>query len=288
MKLLIHYNEFINYQLSAGNSPATVDYYKYCLVPFVDFFNDRELNKDNFMKYAIKLRNKNINSVSVRSYSKGIKSFLSWLYNENHTIINLSNLYLLPKQEKKEINILNDYEIIKLFNYFNLNTHLGLRNYCIIGLMYDCGLRKSEVINLKLLDIDTIHGTLLINGKGNKQRIVPIGKQLLNKINHYLKIYGCSTTHCIFSTNQNKPITQSAINRLFKTLKTKLNINRLHPHLLRHTFATHYLINGGNINSLQKILGHSDIETVQIYLHIVNNQIINQFSQFSPLDTLIN
>ncbi len=155
--------------------------------------------------------------------------------------------------------------------------------------MLDSGLRKSEVVRLEVSDVHILEGYIIVNGKGNKQRIVPLGnntkKYLIKYISQRPKNVDCSA---LFLTNQNAPITKTVIDRMFRTLKSRQDLltPRIHAHLLRHTFATNYLENGGNIYSLQLILGHTSLEMEKKYVHLTQSKTVVNFKNYSPLDNL--
>lgn len=281
--------EFIKYQIVKGNSKNTVEYYKYALTPFMDYFgndfNIEDFNKSNLRDYSVILRSRDLSSQSIKSYSKGIKAFLSWLYTDGYTQYNLSLWFPLPKAKKMIIDILTDEESKQLFNSFDLSSIFGLRNYLMCALMFDSGLRKSEVVNLRIIDVHYKECYIIVNGKGDKQRIVPISHKLSLLLSGYCHSYLLSSNY-IFISRYGTPITTSTIDRLFKTLKTKLSIPRLHAHLLRHTFATRFLFNGGDLLTLQLILGHTGIDTCIIYLHLSQSMVNFSFSRFSPMDNL--
>lgn len=283
------FNEFIQYQYVKGNSEKTIEYYNYCIRPMIVYFGSEfdieEFNKDNLRNYAVRLRKTGICSNTLKTYSKGVKAFLSYLYNENYTASNCSSLYLLPKAQRKFIDILTDCEIIHLLNSIDTKTELGKRNYLICCLALGSGLRKSEIINIRIDNFRVNEGYMVVTGKGDKQRRVPFGLTAKNAFKAYL---GASNRKGnLFLTKQGKPMTESCIERIFKTLSKASLIGRLHCHLLRHTFATNYLIYGGNIYSLQSILGHSDLETVKLYLHLAESQAVYSFSEHSPLDNIL-
>lgn len=283
------FNEFMQYQYVKGNSEKTIEYYGYCIRPMIAHFGSefdvQRFNKDNLRNYAFQLRKTGICSNTMKTYSKGVKAFLSYLYNENYTALNCSSFYVLPKARRKFIDILTDREIIQLLSSIPTQTELGKRNYLICCLALGSGLRKSEIINIKTDDFRVNDGYMIVTGKGDKQRLVPFGSTTKNAFKAYL---GHSERKGnLFLTKQGTPITESCLERIFKTLAKTSGIRRLHCHLLRHTFATNYLIYGGNIYSLQAILGHSDLETVKIYLHLSESQAVYSFSEHSPLEHIL-
>ncbi len=294
MNMINSYNEFIITQKLRGNSPETIKYYYYCLMPLIEFvgfdLDTQNLTSQQIKKYIITLGEKDITTNSIKTYTKGIKCFLNWLYTEAYTNFNLSISLATPKAERKTINILTPIEVKKLFSLFDTKNYLELRNYCICALMLDSGLRKSEIVSLKINDLHIVEGYILVNGKGNKQRFVPIGFNSQKYLLKYISQRPLIVQHnFLFLTRDFKPISNGAISRLFRTLKaTKIGddnfTSRIHPHLLRHTFATSYLENGGNIYALQQILGHTSLDMVKKYVHLTTAKNVVNFKNFSPLD----
>lgn len=148
--------------------------------------------------------------------------------------------------------------------------------------MLDCGFRRSDIINLKTEDVKD--GYFILNGKGSKQRIVPYGDIVRELIEEYRRFK--YNREYFFVLEDGQRITANAVKMLFQRLKAKTGIKRLKPHLLRHTFATNYLYSGGNLEMLRLILGHTDISTTQIYLHLAETKRLLQVKHISYLDTL--
>lgn len=296
MTLSNTFQEFLITQELRGNSEKTVKYYSNCLSPMVNFIGGNievsSLSVKQLREYALNLKQRDISSNSFKTYLKGIKAFLNWLYSEEYTQINFSDKIELPKAKRKTIDVLTPQEIKVLFSLFDTKNYQGLRNYCICALMLDSGLRRSEIVSLKLSDVHISECYIIVNGKGDKQRIVPLGNYSRKHLIKYIsqRPYGI-TCDSLFLTRTFEPITDTVINRLFKTLKTtKVHdvplIPRIHPHLLRHTFATTYLENGGNIYSLQQILGHTTLDMVKKYVHLTQSKTVVNFKNYSPLDNL--
>ncbi len=274
-----------------GNSDKTIKYYGYCVNPLIDFLGkDFEIEKItilNLKQYVFSLQDKNIASNTIKSYVKGIKAFVSWLYKENYIFEDLSAKLALPKAEKKVINVLTDNEIKKLFSVFNTKTFVGIRNYCICALMLDSGLRKNEVVRMQLSDLHIAENYVIVKGKGNKQRIVPLGLKSQKYLVKYMVMRPAFVvSKALFLTKNYEPIKQGTIDKEFKKLKKVYLTRRIYPHLLRHTFATRYLENGGNIYALQQILGHSSLDMVQKYVHLTQSKNAVYFTNFSPLDNI--
>ncbi len=296
MNIDYSFKEFLITQQIKGNSKQTVAFYRNCVSPMIDFIGAKtdtaQLSIETLRKYALYLRERDITDNSYKTYIKGIKAYLHWLYEEEYTSVNFSEKLKLPKAQRKTIDVLTENEIKALFSSFNVKTMIGLRNYCICALMIDSGLRRSEVIRLKTTDLHIFEGYAIINGKGNKQRHVPLGNVSKKYLIKYMSLRPCDTdTESLFLTKQNTPIKNATIARVFKTVKaTKVGdvhlTRRIYPHLLRHTFATSYLENGGNIYALQQILGHTTLDMVKKYVHLTQTKTVVNFDKYSPLDNL--
>jgi len=153
--------------------------------------------------------------------------------------------------------------------------------------MLDSGLRMNEVTTLNMNAIHLAEGYIIVDGKGNKQRIVPIGLHTKKHLMKYSALRPADLEHDTFFLQVNTtPLENSTVKQLFRKLKIQSNIPRLKAHLLRHTFATRYLENGGDIYSLQVILGHTSLEMVKRYVHTTPLKIVRKYAVYSPMDTL--
>lgn len=282
-------NEFLIDQEIRGNSINTIDYYKRSLEYFMRFVTHEKVINDvkliNCKEYYIYLNQRDITTVSRQTYIRALRAFLTWCYNEGYIDVNISERFKLPRAQRKVIDVLTDDEINRLMNNFDLKTFLGLRNYCICALMLDSGLRLNEVVKLKIGSLHLSESYAIVDGKGNKQRFVPLGLNTKKALMKYLaRLPFLELQTPLFVSEELIPIDYDCVKTLFQRLKKQSNIPRLHAHLLRHTFATRYLENGGDIYSLQNILGHSTLEMVKKYVHLTSNKMIVNFYTLSPLD----
>jgi len=199
----------------------------------------------------------------------------------------IAQRFRLPKAQRKTIDVLTDEELRRLFACFDLRTMTGARNYAICALMLDSGLRLNEVVTLPIGAVHVAEGYAIVDGKGNKQRMVPLGLQSRRALIRYLgRVPTVEPKAPLFVKGDMIPLQQSTVKDLFRKLKTRAGIPRLRPHLLRHSFATRYLENGGDIYSLQQILGHTSLEMVKRYVHLIPSKTVVYFPRFSPLDNL--
>lgn len=292
MTVIDAYRLFMQEQQFRGNSKYTIEYYKRSLKMFLDFctpeLDIEELDIILFKSYQLYiLENRNINKISVRTYARAVKVFLRWLFFENYIDVNINKLQLM-RANKEVILPLSDKEVKQLLNIYSNSTFMNCRNKSIIMLMLDCGLRLGEIVNLQLDDIDFVNHYLVINGKGSKQRVVPFGSALSGQLAIYFDYRNSvsSVSSSVFLTQKNTSITHNTIKMLFARIKKIKGFARIYPHLLRHTFATNYIYNGGNLEVLRVLMGHSTINITQIYIHLAAQiSLINEKHQ-SHLDKL--
>ena len=172
----------------------------------------------------------------------------------------------LPLDDSVPKVVLYSDEVRKIDSCFDMLTEKGQRNYCMFHLMLDCGLRSQEVRHLRYEDIDRERNIIhILDSKGCKSRITLIPDFLIHEIDHYMLLRVRSSDMLFLSLRSNEPVTADSVKHLFSRLKKESGIKRLHAHLLRHTFATSYLIGGGNLEFLRVFMGHSDYNVTKIY-----------------------
>ena len=227
-------------------------------------------------------------SVTVQTYIRALRAFLSWCYLEGYIPENIPKKFRLPKAQKKKIDILTDSEVEQLFRCLSGRDFISIRNYCIVALMIDSGLRLNEVVTIRRDKIHIAEGYAIVNGKGNKERFVPLGLNSKRALLRYCAIVPNKEKETpLFVKDTLIPIKESTVKQLFRKLKSRSGIPRLHPHLLRHTFATRYIERGGDIYSLQSILGHTSLEMVKKYVHLIPSKTVVNFAVLSPLDNAL-
>ncbi|OGO77639.1 MAG: hypothetical protein A2Y23_11845 [Clostridiales bacterium GWB2_37_7] len=296
--------QFMIEQELKGNSPKTLKYYRRSLQYFIDYVGDKpilDITLLDLQQYALNIKNRPkyinhpfhpqgetpITTTSMQTYIRALRVFLSWLYNEEYISTEFNKKFRLPKATKKTVEVLTEKEIKTIFSSLNIRTVTGMRSACLCALMLDSGLRLGEAIGINIQDIDFSRGIIKVLGKGNKERIVPLGVQTRKHIIKYITKYrGMHDTDKLLMSIEGIPLSQNAVKQIFVRLREKTNIEKLHPHLLRHTFATNYLINGGDIFSLQQILGHTSLDMVKRYSHLSASFLMRQHKYNSPLDKL--
>lgn len=291
---------FLQEQKARGNTVKTCKDYKQYLTYFLNYCGDidiLEIDKNKILSYIVYLREKPknlghknkkvdknvfVSSCTIQTYVRHLRAFFTWCYENEYTEINLSDKFKLPKAKKELKKILTDGEISRIFLACK-NTDDSLRNILIISLMLYSGLRASEVVNIKKDSYNLDDNTLVVFGKGQKERIVPIGKKTDYYYRKYLKI---SKLHFprsdyLFFNWGKTPITYNTIRLMIDRVAKNSKVYRLHPHLLRHTFATRYLVKTkGDITSLKAILGHTSLKMVETYLHLAMEYSIGQYREF--------
>ncbi len=219
----------------------------------------------------------------------GLKSFFTFLLLENIITKNPCSLLETPRMGRKLPEVLSLKEIDNILNAINLATPEGHRNKAIIETLYSCGLRVSELTGLKLSDIFRKEGFIRITGKGDKQRIVPIGEKALHEIDLYvqhqrnkLKIYP-KDQDILFLNRRGKKLSRIMIFNIIKETALKANIKKnISPHTFRHSFASHLVEGGADLRAVQDMLGHESIMTTEIYTHLDRHYLKEEIFQFHP------
>ena len=291
MKLNELIDEFLRYLLiDKGYSNNTIESYKRDLLKFLEYNKNTSIdnitNKElkNYIKY---LNNNNLNEKSISRNISALKSFYKFLIINKYTKENPSDMLYIPKIQKNLPNTLSEEEIEKLLN-INLKDNFSYRNKAMLELMYGAGLRVSELINLKLQDIDFTEDIVRTFGKGSKERVIPIGEIASEYLKKYINNYRSSmlkryNSEYLFLNNHGKQMTRQGFFKIVKNIAKENGINKsFSPHTLRHSFASHLLKYGADLRTIQELLGHSDISTTQIYTHISNEELKKKYEDFHP------
>ncbi len=277
IQYLSEYLEFI--EIEKGLSSNTVNAYRRDLSGFLDFCIDKGImgveyiTRNHLNSYIIKLRSDNLNPRSVVRKIASLRGFFKWLSANEYINNNPASTLEQPKLPKRLPKVMSLQEIKEIF-HSDLNNQENL----VVELLYDCGLRVSELVNLKINDIDLKSKYIQCVGKGSKERLIPFGKKAKESINKYLKErenvvtkYNLQTKR-LFITNSGRLINRQDIYNFIRKLGEKIH-KHISPHTLRHTFATHLLENGADLRVVQELLGHSDVSTTQLYTHITKKRL---------------
>lgn len=291
MKEIINkFLDYIKYEKNYSNN--TIIGYQNHLELFINFLNNKNIKDINnvdyntIRSYINYLYEKKYNTKSICNHISSMRSFFKYLKNEeiikNNPMILIEN----PKLERKLPKYLYYEDIEKILNIPDINTDVGIRDALILELLYVTGIRISELVNIKLSDIDYNNKKIKITGKGNKQRIVMYGNKCSNLLDKYLKIRSNfiknNNDYLILGVKGNK-INDRVIRNIINSIALKANINiKISPHTFRHTFATHMLNEGADLRSVQELLGHENLSTTTIYTHVTNERLRNVYLHSHP------
>ena len=266
-------------------SPNTILSYKNNLNKFMIYFNNKDINsitKEDLKEYLFSLKKEKLSSKTISHQISVIRTFYKFLLINKYVSKDTSSILELPKVKKTIPTVMTPEEIDKLLD-IDLIDNYSYRNKAMLEIMYATGLRVSELISLKMNDIDLESCIIRTVGKGNKERIIPLGDYALK----YLKIYIYEYRNemmkqnihdYIFVNNHGKPMTRQGF---FKIIKKQADLKKIKtvisPHTIRHSFATHLLDHGADLRSIQEMLGHSNISTTQIYTHVSNKHLEDNY-----------
>jgi integrase/recombinase XerD len=282
-------------KIERGLSKNTVANYTFDLERLSKFLLENEIcispekiNEETIQQFIYSV-SKEVNARSQARIISGLKSFFSYMVFEDYRIDNPMELIEAPKIGRKLPDTLSVEDIDRLIAAIDLSTPEGERNKAILETLYSCGLRVSELVNLKISDLFFDEGFIKITGKGNKQRFVPIAsttKKYIELYKNNIRIHlniAKSFEDTLFLNRRGKQLTRAMIFTIIKNLAEKINLNKtISPHTLRHSFATHLLENGADLRSIQMMLGHESITTTEIYVHLDRKYLTQIMHTFHP------
>ena len=281
--LIDSYKDFLIYE--KGLSENTVSAY----ISDINKVSGQEeyFDIENFLPdtYLMRSNNKNYSGSTKKRIQSSINQFLKYLIDENYIAnIEINNVSIMF--EKKLPHILSPNEIDKLIDFYNHDLFISSRNKTIIDFMYSTGCRVSELINVEESDIDIEEAFVRLEGKGSKQRIVPLGSKVLINLESYLPLRNKdrkSKNNKLFISKSYKNLDRTAVFRIIKSTGVKAGIHKeLYPHILRHSAATHMLEGGCDLRTVQEFLGHSSVSTTQIYTKVTKAFLEEAFIESHP------
>ena len=292
--LIKHYADYLRLELSLSDN--SVEAYCHDVHLFLQYLEaeaiSTEINDitqdtiENFFAYLYDL---NIGASSQARILSGLKSFWRYLIQEDLAELDPTELISSPSMGRHLPEVLSYEEIQKMINSIDLSEPTGHRNKAMIEVMYCCGLRVSELINLQISDIYKKDGFLRILGKGSKERLVPIGKSSLKILYQYIE--GARKqispkpkyTDVVFLNSRGTGLTRQTVFLLVKELAARNGIKKtISPHTFRHSFATHLLEGGANLLAVQQMLGHASVSTTEIYTHITDDLLRETLLDYHP------
>ncbi len=294
MALIDQFLKFL--QFEKGLSKNTILAYRNDLIQYLSFIEKRGLNINNVTSNDIsdflwELKNNNLKSSSIYRKTSCIVQFHKFLIVEDVTHNDPIELLTRPKLYHKLPTVLTVEEVDKLLNFIPQKKVNDIRNKAMLELMYAAGLRVSEVINLKLEDLNLESRFIRIKGKGGKERIVPIGEKCVQAIKEWLNLrnkkfakkLSLENRNYVFISKLARPISRVEFWSQMKNYVRQVGIQKnVSPHTLRHSFATHMLKYGADLRIVQELLGHSDISTTQIYTQVDRQQLKSVHKKYHP------
>jgi integrase/recombinase XerC/integrase/recombinase XerD len=288
------------HNLTEGKSPATVKWYNDVLGLFIRWFEEEgrstalgDISEMDVREYILHLQERpgvrgKTSSHTVSNRVRAIRAFFAWLaragFSEDHLLKNLK----VPKTSERIVEPLTKEEVESIFARMNTKTMIGSRNTALLSLMLDTGIRLSETAGLVEGDVHIEDRYIKVMGKGSKERLVAFGAACQRALLDYLYRHRGQPAHqgvvSFFLSIDGYSLTIEAIKSLMDRLAVSSGITRLHPHLLRHTYATWFLLNGGDVFLLKQNLGHKTLAMVEYYIHMASRDVAIRSQSFSPLD----
>ena len=265
--------------IEKGLSKNTVSSYKNDISSFLSWLNNKQINYQqvsgkNINEFISNLFNSGLKSSSINRKISSIKHFYLFLSKKKIIKYSPADEIETPKQEKYLPISMSEDEVERLLSSPNSNRIIERRDKAMIEILYATGMRISELVNLKLTDVDFNRSVLKVFGKGSKERLVPYGEKAAEALDIYLRDRKRSDSKNVFLSNRGSQITRGAFWQRIKIYIKRENLkSSISPHTLRHAFATHLLNRGADLRSVQILLGHSDLSTTQIYTHIAKQRL---------------
>lgn len=258
------------------------------LVKYQEISDITYVDKSHINKYIASLKRANLSKQTIARKIIAIKEFHKFLYAEKITDEDAAKFIELPKPSKPLPVVLTKEEISKMLDSIQTDTPLGLRDKAMIETLYASGLRISELVNLKTADIHLREKYIVVVGKGNKERMVPLGDMATIALRNYLEkgrpyLSKKPGTTLFYNYQGNQISRQSLYKYIVKLAKENEIMKEISPHTIRHSFATHLLEGGTDLRIVQELLGHEDISTTQIYTHIDRSRLKDMYQNTHPL-----
>lgn len=237
-------------------------------------------------QFVAQQRTAGLSKVTVARRVASIRSFFRFMNREGYAQINPALGLVRPKQERRLPAFLSVEEAARLVEAPKGDDFTPARDRAILETLYSTGLRVSELVGLKVQDVDLIGGTLRTVGKGRKERIVPIGSYSVQAVRRYLKALNAEQSmpeRTLFQNQRHGPLTDRSVRRILNRYLARVSVTmRISPHALRHSFATHLLDRGADLRSVQELLGHSSLTTTQVYTHVTTERLKKVYQSAHP------
>ncbi|MDR2084976.1 MAG: site-specific tyrosine recombinase XerD [Bacteroidales bacterium] len=296
-----YFNSYSSYlKIERSFSDNTIESYLRDIRFFLQFINEkyseiniRDIDSNIISEYLIIVNEEKKSKRTQSRIISSLRSFFKYLRLEKLVQESPMDMIELPQQDRKLPDVLNLEDINKIIDSIDLSNPNGQRNKAIIEMLYSCGLRVSELINLRISDIDKDSMFIKVKGKGNKERLVPLGKTALKQINLYFDNYRIhispvkNAEDILFLNRGGGKLSREMIFIIVKELTDKAGIKKnVSPHTFRHSFATHMIQRGADIRIVQDMLGHESILTTEIYTHIDKQHLRDAVDKYHPFNDL--
>ena len=266
----------------------TISSYKRDLLKFTSFLIDKEVSDykmvypDTLNMFVMELRHSNTSGKSIKRYLSSIRVFFAFLKKIGEVETNPALLIKTPKVER-ELPKTIDFDDLKKMMTINSTLYKELRSVLMIELLYSCALRVSELVGINLEDIDMNEGFVKVMGKGNKARFSPMGQTTIDVLKRYIKQRPNCNSDALFINQKNTRISTRTVQNVVKkrALQVGVSIN-VHPHMLRHAAATHFLQSSHDLRTVQEFLGHKSIKSTQVYTHLDFLELSKVYDEFHP------
>lgn len=300
MELDAAIEEYMVYlRIERGSASSTLNNYAYDLNLYSEFLHERnivedaEVKKSDIVDFQVDMAHRGFSPSTIKRRLSAIKGLHKFLVREGYTSANPADDLHLPKNVEKLPDVLSVDTVFRLLGSCNEKDAIGLRDRAILEVLYGCGLRASELCDLRMDDLFLEDGYLRVFGKGSKERVAPISGCALDALGDYLqnargelslraKIYKKENSSVVFLNARGSKLTRQGLHLIVSKAGAAVGIDDLHPHTLRHSFATHMLEGGADLRIIQEMLGHSDISTTQIYTHIDRSHIQQEYLHSHP------
>lgn len=270
-------------------SPHTITNYISDLEDFASQISDKKIEDIDYLalrKYLAELKLRNLSKKTTARKLSALRTFFKFLYRDGYIKTNPATSVATPKLDKKLPIFLDEEKVVKFITSPSDKDISGLRDRAILETLYSAGIRVSELVNLNLSDIDFISGLLKVFGKGRVERLTPVGDKALSAIRKYIDErfeYIPGKQSAVFLNKFGKRITDRSIRRIVdKYIKAAAIKEKISPHSLRHSFATHLLNRGADLRSVQELLGHKNLSTTQIYTHVSQERLKTVYDKAHP------
>ncbi len=290
---LKHFVGFLT--LEKGLSKNTISAYKADLIDFIDWLEEdgidsfKSVTRNDIIYFLGELKDKGLVVTTIARRLVSIKVLYRYLFQEKIIPNDITDVMDSPKLWRILPDFLSSKEIDNILKAYPAGKDpLNFRNKTMLELMYACGLRVSELINLPINAINFDEMIIRVYGKGNKERLVPIGRTAANLVKRYIKDHRYTFLKetdypNLFLSYRGKPLNRERVWKIVKQAASIAEIDKnIHPHTLRHSFASHLLENGADLRIIQEMLGHADISTTQIYTHIDKKELMRTHNKFHP------